>query len=117
MLGPTEDAARSLIESLDASQREMAVIDTTAPNDIVTMAKVKIDPLSPAGIPASSLTASQRTLLRKLIDVYAGNMADDIAAERLARIEKAGWDEVRSPGQVRWSADRGTTTVCRDRHS
>jgi hypothetical protein len=36
---------------------------------------VKIDPLSPAG-PASALTASQRVLLRKLIDVYAGYMAD-----------------------------------------
>jgi len=94
ILGPQEDAARSLIESLDASQREKAIIDTTAPNDIVTLANVKIDPLSPAGIPASALTASQRALLRKLIDVYTGYMADDIAADRLTRIEKAGWDRV-----------------------
>lgn len=94
ILGPAEDAARSLIESLDASQRENAIIDTTAPNDIVTMANVKIDPLSPAGIPASALTASQRALLRKLIDVYTGYMADDIAADRLTRIEKAGWDRI-----------------------
>lgn len=94
VLGPEEDAARALIESLDASQREKAIINTTAPNDIVTMANVKIDPLSPAGIPASALTASQRELLRKLIDVYTGYMADDIAADRLTRIEKAGWDKV-----------------------
>jgi uncharacterized protein DUF3500 len=94
VLGPEEDAARSLIESLDASQRERAIIDTTAPNDIVTMASVKIDPLSPVGIPASALTATQLALLRKLIDVYTGKMADDIAADRLARIEKAGWDRV-----------------------
>src|SRR5687767_14142848 len=58
------------------------------------MANVKVDPLSPVGIAASSLTASQKTLLRKLIDVYAGHMADDIAADRIARIEKAGWDRV-----------------------
>ena len=94
VLGPEEDAARSLIESLDASQRERAIINTTAPNDIVTMASVKIDPLSPVGIPASALTAAQLPLLRKLIDVYTGKMADDIAMERLARIEKAGWDKV-----------------------
>jgi len=94
VLGPEEDAARSLLESLDASQREKAIINTTAPNDIVTMANVKIDPLSPAGIPASALTARQRALLRKLIDVYTGYMADDIAADRLTRIEKAGWDRV-----------------------
>ena len=94
VLGPEEDAARSLVESLDASQREKAIINTTAPNDIVTMASVKIDPLSPVGIPASALTANQVTLLRKLIDIYTGKMADDIAADRLARIEKAGWDKV-----------------------
>jgi hypothetical protein len=94
ILGPEEDAARSLLGSLDASQRERAIINTTAPNDIVTMASVKIDPLSPAGIPAAALTASQRALLRKLIDVYAGSMADDIAADRLTRIEQAGWDKV-----------------------
>ena len=94
VLGPEEDAARSLLESLDASQRETAIINTTAPNDIVTMASVKIDPLSPVGIPASALTASQRALLRSLIDVYTGKMADDIAADRVARIEKAGWDKV-----------------------
>jgi len=94
VLGPTEDAARALVESLDASQRAKAVIDTIAPNDIVTVAKVKIDRLSPAGIQASALTDSQRAMLRKLIDVYTGYMADDIAADRLARIEKAGWDQV-----------------------
>ena len=94
VLGPEEDAARSLIESLDSSQREKAIINGIAPNDIVTMAKVKIDPLSPAGIPASALTAGQRALLRKLIDVYTGYMADDIAADRLTRIEKAGRDRV-----------------------
>ena len=94
VLGPEEDAARLLVASLDASRREKAIINTTAPNDIVTMASVKIDPLSPAGIPASALTPEQRALLRKLIDVYTGYMADDIAADRLKRIEKAGWDRV-----------------------
>ncbi|HMJ18931.1 MAG TPA: DUF3500 domain-containing protein [Gemmatimonadaceae bacterium] len=94
VLGPQEDAARLLLESLDASQRERAIITGVAPNDIVTMNKVKIDPLSPAGIPASALSPGQRALLRKLIDVYAGYMAADIAADRLTRIEKAGWDRV-----------------------
>jgi hypothetical protein len=94
ILGAQEDAARALIESLDASQRAKAIFNTTAPNDIVTMATVKIDPLSPAGIAASELTVSQRALLRKLIEVYTGYMADDIAADRLTRIEKAGWDRI-----------------------
>jgi hypothetical protein len=94
VLGSEEDAARALIESLDGAQREKAIITAIAPNDIVTQAKVKIDPLSPVGIQSSALTGSQRVLLRKLIDVYAGFMADDIAADRLGRIEKTGWDKV-----------------------
>jgi hypothetical protein len=94
VLGLEEDAARSLLESLDASQRSTAIINTTAPNDIVTVASVKIDPLSPVGIPAAALTVGQRALLQQLVDVYAGYMADDIAADRLARIDKAGWDKV-----------------------
>ena len=60
VLGPEEDAARALVGSLDASQREKAIINTTAPNDIVTMASVKVDPLSPVGIPASALATDQR---------------------------------------------------------
>jgi hypothetical protein len=94
VLALVEDAARSLLESLDSSQRATGIINTTAPNDIVTVANVKIDPLSPVGIPASALTGSQRVLLKQLVDVYAGYLADDIAADRLARIEKAGWDHV-----------------------
>ncbi|MDP9178310.1 MAG: DUF3500 domain-containing protein [Gemmatimonadota bacterium] len=94
VLGAEEDAARSLLESLDASQRTQAIISEIAPNDIVTLVKVKIDRLSPTGVPAAALNARQRALLRGLIDVYAGKMADDIAADRLSRIEKAGWDKV-----------------------
>jgi hypothetical protein len=94
VLALEEDAARSLLESLDAAQRAMAIIDTTAPNDIVTVANVRIDPLSPVGIPASALNGNQRALLKTLVDVYAGHIADDIAADRLARIEKAGSDNV-----------------------
>ncbi len=94
VLALAEDAARALLESLDSSQRPMAIINTTAPNDIVTVANVKIDPLSPVGIPVSALTSSQQALLKTLVDVYTGYMADDIAADRLGRIEKAGWDHV-----------------------
>jgi len=58
------------------------------------MANVKIDPLSPGGIPASALNANQRALLMKLIDVYTGYVASDIAAARLERLKKAGEEKV-----------------------
>jgi len=90
ILGAEEDGARALVESLDASQREKAIFKKEAPGDIITMANVKIDPLAPEGIPMSALNANQRALLTKLIDVYTGYMAADIAADRVARLKKAG---------------------------
>jgi hypothetical protein len=94
ILGPEEDTARALLESLDASQREKAIFRKEAPGDILTMANVKIEPLSPEGIPASALNANQRALLTKLIDVYTGYMAADIAADRVARLKKAGEEKI-----------------------
>jgi hypothetical protein len=94
ILGAEEDAARALLDSLDESQRASAVIDATAPGDMITMAKVDIAPLSPAGLTTDALNATQRDLLMKLIDVYIGLMAPDIAADRLARLRKAGVEKI-----------------------
>jgi Protein of unknown function (DUF3500) len=94
VLGPEEDAARALLDSLDEAQRTTAVVLPEAPTDILTMIAPKVDPLSPAGIKASSLTKPQHQRLMDLIDVYTGLMAPDIAAERMSRLRKAGLDNI-----------------------
>jgi hypothetical protein len=94
ILGAEEDAARALLQSLDASQRAKAIINAAAPGDMVTMATVNISPLSPTGIAADALNATQRDLLMKLVDVYTGFMAPDIAADRMARLRKAGVEKI-----------------------
>jgi len=94
ILGAEEDAARALLQSLDATQRTKAIFDANAPGDMITMAKVDISPLSPAGIGADALTSAQRDLLMKLVDVYVGAMASDIAADRMARLKKAGVEKI-----------------------
>jgi hypothetical protein len=94
ILGAEEDAARALLSSLDATQRSKAIIETTAPNDMVTMANVDIKPLDPSGLLAAALEPPQRELLMKVIDVYTGYMAPDIAADRVARIKKAGVEKI-----------------------
>jgi len=94
ILGPEEDAARALLESLDTAQRDKAIVEKTAPADMLTMANVDIKPLSPLGLTADAMTASQRDLLMKLIDVYVGFMAVDSATERLARLQKAGVEKI-----------------------
>jgi hypothetical protein len=94
VLGALEDAARALVTALDASQRSTAIFDATAPNDILTGNRLEISPLSPAGVKASAMTEAQRNLLMALVDAYAGLMADDIAADRLARIRAAGVENI-----------------------
>ena len=94
ILAAEEDAGRALLMSLDMSQRATAIINETAPNDMVTAANVNITPLSPTGISYEALNPGQRDLLMKLIDVYTGFMAADIAADRAARFKKAGVEKI-----------------------
>ena len=86
--------ARALLDTLDDSQKTTAIVPGAAPGDIVTMILPKVDPLSPAGIKATALTKAQRDKLMQLIDVYAGLMAPDVAAERMDRLKKAGLDNI-----------------------
>lgn len=94
ILGAEEDAARALLQSLDAAQKTKAIINVTAPGDMLTMNTLDITPLDPSGLDAGAMTAAQRDLLMKLLDVYIGKMAGDIADDRLARVRKAGVEKI-----------------------
>src|SRR5438552_5039927 len=75
ILGAEEDAARALLDSLDATQRTKAIVNETAPGDMITMANVAISPLSPTGLGADAMTPAERDLLINLVDAYTGYMA------------------------------------------
>ena len=94
ILAAEEDAARELLMALDASQRATAIFEPVAPRDIVTGNETKVDPLDPAGIRASDLTASQRDLLLRLVDVYTSKMVDDLADQRTEALRNAGIAEI-----------------------
>ena len=94
VLGLQEDAGRALVMALDATQRTTATIGANAPNDIVTANRLDIDPLTPAGLSAAAMTPPQRDMLMAVIDSYAGLMAADIAAERMAKIKTAGLEMI-----------------------
>ena len=90
-----EDTARSLLASLDAGQRDVAVFDDEAPTNVVTGAELVVDPLDPIGIEASALSSAQRDLLMDVIDSYISFMADDIAALRNAEVREGGVENIR----------------------
>jgi hypothetical protein len=93
-LGTLEDTARALVTALDEPQRKVAIFTNVALNDIVTGNALDIKPLSPEGIKASAMTAAQRDHLMKILDAYAGLMAPDIAADRMAKVKKAGIENI-----------------------
>lgn len=94
VLGPEEDAARALLDSFDAAEKATAIVANVAPNEMLTSNKLKADPQSPLGLKAAAMSPAQREKLMALIDVYAGYMAPDVAAERMDRLKKAGLDNV-----------------------
>lgn len=94
ILADQEDSARALLTALDEAQRAKAVIQSVALNDIVTGNKVDISPLSPTGLTADAMTSGQRDMLMKVIETYSSKMATDIAAERIAKLRKAGLEKI-----------------------
>lgn len=94
VLAHLEDTGRALVMALDEKQRATAIINATAPNEIVTNNQLDIKPLSPDGLKVSAMTTAQRQLLMNVIDAYAGLMAPDIASQRMAKITAAGLENI-----------------------
>ncbi len=115
-LAGEEDLARELLRSLDQQERGRAVLRGTAPAEIVTGTAAKVDPLSPAGLPAGSLRPAPRRTLERLLDEYLSRMPEDIAADRLEKIRAAGiervcfaWAGGSEPGQPHYYRIQGPT--------
>jgi hypothetical protein len=93
-LAAEEDAARAVVLSLDAAQRERAVVSAVAPREILSWNSRKADPIQPAGLRAGALSGRQRELLMSVLAEYAGTMAPNIAAARMNALRAAGVDEI-----------------------
>jgi len=94
VLADEESAARALLASLDAGQRERALLPMPAPDDTVTGIAQRVDGLPLAGIAGAQLAAGQQHLLRALASAYAGQFRDDLATAACARMQTAGWDRL-----------------------
>jgi hypothetical protein len=91
ILAAEEDLGRAVLNSLDDSQKKVAVVSTTALKDIITMADRKAALKGqPSGLSASKMNAKQFEALMALMEEYARNMPDQIAEIREEQIKKAG---------------------------
>ena len=118
MLAGEEQAARELMASLSASQRDRAVVLDEAPRDIVTgnARRVELDRFE--GIPASALDEDQQGILRRLVRLYVDNAAADVAEHEMQRIDDAGfgtlhfaWAGGMEPGEGHYYRIHGPTLL------
>lgn len=94
VLSAEEDKAFAVLHALDGQQKQTAVLQDKVPNDMITGHERSVRPLSPDGLPASRMTPAQQKMLRELLNEYTSRMVDEIASERMRRINAAGFDKV-----------------------
>jgi hypothetical protein len=94
LLAAEEDLAFELLHMLDVRQRTRATIAAQPPGDIVTRNDPVVKPTPFAGLPAAQMTVPQQRQLRRLIELYAGRMADSAASRQLRRIDEAGFEQL-----------------------
>src|SRR5262249_55430728 len=93
LLEKEETLAFDLVKSLTDEQKATAMIAKEAVKEVRNAGMPQPPNEPPAALPASKLNESQKAQLQKLVQVYASDMPAAVAAERLAAIEKAGWDK------------------------
>jgi hypothetical protein len=91
LLASEEDLAFELLHMLDPGQRARATIAARTFGDIVTRNDPTARPMAFAGLPAAEMTVAQQRQLRRLLELYAGRMADSSASRQLRRIEDTGF--------------------------
>jgi len=92
--------ARALVQSLDAQQKQIAVLPGNAPGDIRTGERLDItmipdfDINRPTGIPASRLNPKQQESLIALVEEYAYRMPLELADVTMTEVKKPGMDKI-----------------------
>jgi hypothetical protein len=90
-LSREDDLAFALILGLSPGERNISIVDKTAPGDILTTnSRVAALKGQPNGLRISAMDAKQKEMLHDLLDEYCYNMPESIAQMREDEIQKAG---------------------------
>ena len=118
LLAGEEDLAFELLRMLDPRQRARATIAAQTFGDIVTGNDPAVGSMAFAGLPVAEMTVDQQRQLRRLLELYAGRMADSSASRQLRRIEEAGferlhfaWAGANQPGEPHYYRIHGPTVL------
>jgi hypothetical protein len=95
VLAAEEDLARTLVKSLNESQRAEGVLSDKAPSDIITGAQRQAAIQEDKGIAYSKLTKEQQGMLLAVIEEYINAQPRDLARGRLEKVRAAGLDGIK----------------------
>ena len=91
-LGATEDAARALLTSLDASQRTQAVLSTQTYGDIVSGNTKQASALGRGGLAYAAMNAGQQQAVLALVGQFAAQVKPALAVARMQRVRTSALD-------------------------
>lgn len=95
-----EELARALLAELNPAQRSKAVVDGSAPDDILTGTSPFVDNLlDPRGVHAVDLGSDARDLLTRLTDVYVDRLAPALRVPYETRDLTFAWAGSTAPGR------------------
>lgn len=93
-LAKEEQLAFDLVNSLNESQRQRALIAAKAPADYRDPGKPKLDAGSPQGLIAADMTPEQKKTLWELLEAYSNNLAEPVAKAQLDDVKSHKLDNV-----------------------
>ena len=85
----------ALVLSLTEEQRKTAIIDVTAPKEVITGTSHKVDIGAPTGLAVAQMDETQKTALATLIKHVICRYRLELSHQDWDRIEKAGFDKVK----------------------
>jgi hypothetical protein len=95
VLAAEEDLARSLVIALHSAGKSHVVFSDKPPGEILSGESRKATALDSVGLTASEMSETQRLALMDLIEEYTGRYRSEFAKADMAKIEKAGIENIR----------------------
>jgi hypothetical protein len=118
LVGTEEDAAFSLIQSLEGTARSQAILGDRSLGDIVSGPGRELSLQRTEGIPLARLNEAQRGGVMRILELYAGTMREEIAAPAMAKVREAGIDALHfawagslTPGRPHYFRVHGPTAL------
>ncbi|MGH3346526.1 MAG: DUF3500 domain-containing protein [Nocardioides sp.] len=95
LLGPEEDLARELLDSLEPDRRDEAVASDRAPDDILTGADPVADPtVLPPGLARGDMTSAQQEQVDGIVRLYLSRAPEARASAAWSAAADAGLDRI-----------------------